>query len=60
MPDVALMTDLFEMVAALAALLVTAILFRETNRMRDEVRDMRSEMLAMRDEVVLLRSKLQD
>lgn len=52
MPYVTLITDFFEMIAAIAALLVTFILYRETNRMRNEMRDMRAEMLKMRDDIV--------
>lgn len=50
MPELTFITDLFEMIAALAALGVTFILYRETRNMRDEMRDIRAEMLRIREE----------
>ncbi|MEP3778502.1 MAG: hypothetical protein ABJM82_15870 [Shimia thalassica] len=52
MPELTFVTDLFEMIAALAALGVTFILYLETRRMRDEMRHDRKEMMVMRDEVL--------
>lgn len=51
MPELALLPDLFEMIAAIAALGVTFILYLETRRMRDEIGDYRAELQKMRDEM---------
>lgn len=47
MPEITFYTDLFEMIAALAALGVSFILFLETRNMRDEMREIRSEFLKL-------------
>ncbi|MEO1398938.1 MAG: hypothetical protein AAFU56_08750 [Pseudomonadota bacterium] len=57
MPILGFLTDLFEMIAALAAFGVTLILYLETRRMREEMREMRSEMLRLRDETLKAKSK---
>lgn len=56
MPELTFATDLFEMIAALAALGVTFILYLETRRMRDELKADRAELLRLRDEIIILRN----
>lgn len=60
MPELNFVTDLFEMIAALAALGVTFVLYMETRRLRIEMREDRAEMLRLRDEMILLKSKQKD
>lgn len=56
MPEPTFVTDLFEMIAAIAALIVTYILYLEARTMRDEMRKDRAEMLKLRDEVKALKT----
>jgi len=51
MPEISFLTDLFEMIAALAAFGVTFILYLETRNMRDEMRKIRSEIGAQLDSI---------
>lgn len=57
MPELSLVTDLFEMIAAIAALAVTMILYLETRNMRAEMREVRTEMLRMKDEISSMKPK---
>jgi len=56
MPELTFITDLFEMIAALAALGVTAILYFETRNMRREMQNDRAETKKMLDEMRNLHS----
>ena len=51
MLDIAYTTDLFEMIAAIAALGVTVILYLETRSMRSEMRKERAEAKKMLEEM---------
>ena len=59
MPEVSIITDFFEMIAALAAFLVALIMLRETGRMREETRKMREEYAVLSASVAELRSRIQ-
>lgn len=57
MPELSFMTNLLEMIAALAALGVTFILYREARNRHREYRDIKRETKELRDEVNSLRDK---
>ena len=60
MPELSFATDLFEMIAAVAALGVTAILYLETRSLRAEMREDRKETQKMLDEMRSAKSASSD